>query len=35
MVAVDVLVNEIQLVGAAPSHEADDAAGYPYDDKPF
>ena len=35
MVAVDVLVNEIQLVGAAPSNEADHAAGYAGGGKPF
>ena len=35
MVAVDVLVNEIQLVGAAPSNEDDNAAGYAGDDRPF
>lgn len=35
MVAVDVLVNEIQLVGAAPRNEADDNRGYEGDDRPF
>lgn len=35
MVAVDVLVNEIQLVGAAPSNEADDAAEQNNNDRPF
>lgn len=35
MIAVDIFVNEVQLVGAAPRNEADDAAGYAGDDRPF
>lgn len=35
MVAVDVLVNEIQLVGAAPRSEDDDNKGYAGDDRSF
>lgn len=35
MVAVDVLVNEIQLVGAAPRSEAENNQGYEGDDRPF
>ena len=35
MVAVDVLVNEIQLVGAAPSNEADASSNQDNDNAPF